>query len=523
MRNCFIVFLCMALLFVGCMAPEEPPEENVTVEPPVVPPPVTCSDSDQGVDPTVKGTVTIGNESYEDSCKDNATVLEYYCDNNALGQSEAVCPDGFMCGDGACVEVPEEPPPPECQETDSGKDYEVPGSVTYKGSTHADTCQGNYDLIEYYCEDDAMKQETHHCGTGNRCENGACTVLEKTCTDSDANDESARGTVMQYGGGMVIGQWADSCVDNATKLEFFCENGGVGNKTEACTGETYCTNGVCAPLCQDADGGKDYDEASYVMSYAGRFEDYCSSNYTLVEYYCLTGIAFSDTERCDEYCYEGRCLSESDTKCKEYNGGSTVQILYDNEVLKEYNDTCLDQRVYRDYLCVQGEVEKINFACDRDELCYKGECLLITEEACYDLDEDEEDDGIFVASMVILTDNESIDQTKEDSCIGSTIVLEYKCDGRHSMGESINCPEEYKCIDGACAYPYTCTETDGGKNIEPGEASLWEDGDLVRTEKDGCSGDGNIWEIYCSDDRLTYTTIPCPEGTTCDSETRRCG
>ncbi|MBD3210566.1 hypothetical protein GF318_04260 [Candidatus Micrarchaeota archaeon] len=517
----FIFILLGTFLLLGCAAPEAPVEEPPAEEgPPQPPPAVTCVDGDSGIDLAIQGVVVVGNESYLDQCVDNTTVREYYCDGNSMAETTLVCPDDNVCRNGSCVQLPEPGPEPNCVETDSGKDFYSAGTTTYLGSNYSDVCQGNFDLLEYFCENDEISEEIHHCSTGENCVQGACVPQEKTCSDPDSGNPSAAGTTTQYMGGAVVSQSADYCIDGESRVEYYCESNMVKNSTEICPADSFCLNGACVPLCADGDSGRDYFVSSYVDSYSGQFNDYCSDENTVVEYYCSDNSALSEQRECTYFCYSGRCLSSEDIKCKE--SGSAVKVEYGKIELAEYENSCLDHRLAREYLCVGNDIETVTTQCEDGEICYEGDCMEITEEACYDLDSNEDDDGIFVQSTVVRTDNDSVTDTKVDSCVDSRTVLEYMCDGKTFSTEFLSCPDEYKCIGGECVYPYQCTETDGGKSFEPGEASLLENGDVARTEKDACTGDGNIWEVYCSDDMLEYAVLECPEGTSCNSETGRC-
>ncbi len=518
MRHHIFILLLSMLLF-GCAAevPEEPAEEI-----PVPPEAVLCEDTD-GLDEFTAGTVTLGEAEYPDGCDDGDTVREYSCEGDSLGITQISCGEGYVCDSGRCVEEPPEPPPDvteeDCIETDSGKDYYVYGSVNYGGQLYHDICQGNYDLLEYYCKEGEMGQTAHHCLPGEECEDGACVELEKTCTDSDEGNQALRGTTTQYGGGVVISTEKDYCIDTSSKTEYYCESGVMKDKTEKCTGNTYCSDGVCMEPCIDYDSGQDYSEAASATNTSGAYSDYCADEGTLVEYYCSDDELLSALHGCDAYCHEGHCVKESDLSCKEV--GIHTRIMYENEILAEENDTCLNHEVARDYFCLSDNIEWVNIACDSDEVCYAGDCIKITEEACYDLDVDEDD--IHISSMVVLTTNVSVKGTKEDECLGEDTLIEYRCDGKYHKADYETCPGDEVCVEGACAYPYTCTETDGGQSIEPGEVSLWDDGALVRTEQDGCTGDGNIFEIFCTDEGMGYAVLECPAGTTCDPETRACG
>jgi len=63
-----------------------------------------------GIDTNKRGTVTIGDDVYQDYCVDSTSVKEYYCQDNELNSVTQVCEDGcesgrcasLYCGDGIC-------------------------------------------------------------------------------------------------------------------------------------------------------------------------------------------------------------------------------------------------------------------------------------------------------------------------------------------------------------------------------------------------------------------------------------
>jgi len=71
----------------------------------------SCTDSDGGIVPYVKGTVRYNGSSYTDYCWDNwknATksndTVEFYCMNNKVNATLVHCPGG--CYNGACLNYP---------------------------------------------------------------------------------------------------------------------------------------------------------------------------------------------------------------------------------------------------------------------------------------------------------------------------------------------------------------------------------------------------------------------------------
>jgi len=62
-----------------------------------------CTDSDGGMNPYVKGTVTYQGQTYTDTCVAADTLKEYYCDNGIKQEHLSTCQNGYTCQDGACV------------------------------------------------------------------------------------------------------------------------------------------------------------------------------------------------------------------------------------------------------------------------------------------------------------------------------------------------------------------------------------------------------------------------------------
>jgi len=519
-----LLLFSVFVLLLGCISQPEQPGPNVSNQTPPPVPVQTCTDSDGGIDLSIKGIVRAGGV-YEDRCE-GASVLEYYCSGRSMNSSIVPCAEGFMCDGGACIQPPPTnmtEPEPVCLDTDGGNDEWTAGSVVFGGNTFRDVCQGAFDLLEYYCENETAQQRTLNCGTGNKCENGACIELGRTCSDSDSQNDSASGTTIQYGGGVVISTQMDRCLDDVNKIEFSCESGFMANRTYSCASHTYCYNGACVPICTDQDGGADAETASSVITKEGTFGDYCKSDLELVEYSCSGDLMRSAELVCDGFCSDGRCYDYSELECRESSGGLYVRLLADDVVVMQDNDTCIDYQTARDYFCVGEEVNYDNTRCEDDEVCEEGECERITGEGCHDYDLDAPEGDIHVASYAVETTNDSIRRVREDECFTDIIVNEYSCDEEDIVLDSVTCPEEEKCVDGACKYPYTCTDSDGGESLQPGQASLSEGATIVRTERDACRDDTHVHETICTDDdHIGYVVLACPTGTVCDPSDGSC-
>ncbi len=524
----FMLFSLFAVLVVlsGC-AMEGEPETNISEENQTVPEP-QCHDSDDGVMEEIAGSVTVSNISYNDECQNDKSLREYYCRNDAVASRLIDCPYGTMCQNGACSGLtapkePPEPPTPEsfCEDSDGGRKYGTYGEVSSDGMLYQDRCQGNYDLLEYYCDNSQPKQMTVRCEFGQRCEEGACITLETTCSDSDLANPEAAGTTTVYGGEVVVKSQADYCVDETYRKELSCDDGSIKEDVLPCPEHTYCSSGACVPVCKDPDGGKNYDEKATVTAGGESYEDHCAEDNLLVEYYCSKSDALFDFRECD-VCHEGVCYDSEDYDCRSVAGGSIIRLVSDSTTIYEVRDSCADYETVKDYRCLDDEIERIYRVCDSHEVCFEGSCTEIVVPMCIDYDGSEERPEL-VASLTVLTDDEEVEEISEDECINDRTVSEYYCTGTKISVMQMTCAADDICRDGACIYPYTCDETDGGKSLEPGETSLYEDGELVKTETDACASENTVFEVFCDDEgRIKYAWLICPEGLSCDPSDGSC-
>jgi|GEM_PF-5807472 len=188
---------------------------NGTCQASVVNPVPYCTDSDNGKNSSVKGTVNLYsyyNTSYStDICNDNNTVREYFCTigdaslGTAAGYDSILMNCPYGCEDGACIAPPKVQAT--CSDTDNGLDSYTKGVTTGQKEgtrvygSYTDSCgdkvgeSGSYSgkwVVEQHCSGPADNPYVHtqwnECPYG--CENGACkraveAVTQNKCVDSD--------------------------------------------------------------------------------------------------------------------------------------------------------------------------------------------------------------------------------------------------------------------------------------------------------------------------------------------------
>lgn len=213
-----------------------------------------CNDSDDGDNPPISGTVSLGNSSINtDYCIDARNLKEFYCDaNNTVQSRELPCPS--PCINGACNAL-SAASPPTCNDTDSGNHPFTAGIVSVNDNrTYADVCDGEF-LTEYYCVFSSIPYATSNreiCSNLGpyRCSGNACTPVSYSCSDTDGGDNIAlAGTSTTYADGAAIKISADFCADARTLREFSCISdiyGTIKSIDHVCVGR--CIDNVCTPV-----------------------------------------------------------------------------------------------------------------------------------------------------------------------------------------------------------------------------------------------------------------------------------
>ncbi|MFH1064446.1 MAG: hypothetical protein V1729_05170 [Candidatus Woesearchaeota archaeon] len=216
----------------------------------------TCSETDNGKDYEIKGSITekagFGGLSGNDHCQNDIELNEYYCldtPKSTGGMADSIrykCPNG--CKDGACLPATLK----SCNDSDGGKNYDVKGSVETSDFSGNDGCQDDTKLIEYYClttpssTGDMFGIEEHVCPNG--CSDGTCLPAPpKSCIDSDGGKNyEVKGSVetSDFSGN-------DGCQDDTKLIEYYCLTApsptGDMFGVEEYSCPNGCSDGTCLP------------------------------------------------------------------------------------------------------------------------------------------------------------------------------------------------------------------------------------------------------------------------------------
>jgi len=200
----------------------------------------SCTDTDGGLDWITFGMVNDNlDRDHYDVCSDDQTLQEQQCDSSCIlsegcsgwdtiTASAADNPE-WKCEGGKFV------PTTVCQDTDGGQVYSVKGTASLVLS-YTDYCDSDNRLIEYFCEDGALKAITHSPASDETCEDGR---IYKTAFPPDPDE-------------CIVTTWIPSttsiCSPVTGGTEFTqtsnCDTTKTNTGTKVCSG---CINEVWSP------------------------------------------------------------------------------------------------------------------------------------------------------------------------------------------------------------------------------------------------------------------------------------
>ncbi|MEM2949302.1 MAG: hypothetical protein QXT05_02810 [Candidatus Bilamarchaeaceae archaeon] len=480
MRGIFL-FAALMLLGLGCVQ-----------QPPVEQPGIQCNDSESGPDIYHYGYVVYNSISYADTCQGTSRVAEYFCSEDELKSEVHDCPEGYVCREGACIVVP-------CEDSDNGNNITIKGTASKGNNTYTDYCLDN-SIIEYYCANNEINSIVSPCAPSYACKDGACVAV--LCEDT----ESGRTTTVAGTVRSDNKSYTDYCSDSKTVFEYYCTEGGqVASITIRCDLGYVCSNGTCilSAECTDSDFGQDRHTRGTVTKGAATYTDYCSDSDTVREYYCSGDNVYWNYLDCPSgyTCSDGRCIYVG-PECRDSDDG---QDKYEKGTVtvdgSRYTDYCTDSNTVREYYCSDSKtVSYTSLNCPSGYLCSDGRC--VPAPTCTD-----SDGGDIYTAGYVRRDS----STYYDSCVSTTEVREYQCEGTEVKSYVYTCPTGYACSGGRCVA--SCYDSDGGKyqyvygTVFVGDAGYG----------DRCHNTDSVIEYYCERGGMGWTILNCGDGYACSS------
>lgn len=320
------------------------------------------------------------------------------------------CVSGMPCVDGECVS---------CSDSDGGINYNEYGEVNQllpdgEIRNEKDHCAGLYSdfVYEYFCSGNVVGSEMKTCPEGQVCqvetkdgnkEIGCFDIEQQSCEDTD--------------GGMVFEEYGevsgvapdgygyfahDQCsFEKKSVQDWYCENGLAKFAWQNCPEGTICKvvddNGEksigCSAaaefICDDTDGGKNYEVYGSVTGYfpdgeSFVSEDRCTVLGSLFEVYCSDDTYSWSTKLCSEgqVC---KLIEEDENKVigcypicfklgDENDQIEVAGVVYDKDN-NSYPDFC-EGNVLKQYSCNVETGEKVDLpahTCPNG--CANGACI----------------------------------------------------------------------------------------------------------------------------------------------------
>ena len=199
----------------------------------------SCSDTDTGLDYSAKGVLSVGGNTYTDTCTDSNFVKEYFCDNPPSYYDNYYCPNG--CSNGACITQIIS----QCKDSDGGKNPNILGKAETQARGQGDWCdygKGENKIYEAYCINQTdFAIELMNCPTDQPyCNKGKCTASKPQCSEDDGGKNP-----------LVLGTTFPSRIADHTGATDYCQITSTGQPPEngECSGsdcslrEFFCVDG----------------------------------------------------------------------------------------------------------------------------------------------------------------------------------------------------------------------------------------------------------------------------------------
>ncbi|MEM3364248.1 MAG: Kazal-type serine protease inhibitor family protein [Candidatus Micrarchaeia archaeon] len=331
---------------------------------------------------------------------------------------------------------------------------------------------------------------------------GACAV----CSESDNGKN-----LMQAGTVTINGNtYTDSC-SGGMVLEYYCANGAIQSVREQCPAGYICESGACVlPKCTDSDNSlSPYSKGKTTKADVIK-EDHCLDNNRVVKYYCDNNEIKEAVVFCQAgyVCSDGMCIEGCTTTS---NLTDTPYNIYMKDTVSAGNvsktDYCINSQKVLDFYCAQdGQIDSQITVCPTGFICDDGACK---SNSCQDSDGKD----IYTPGKAFVR---GVEYT--DSCISSTEIKEYYCEGSNLQMFTKKCPAGYNCYGGACVnLSSTCYDTDVGQEIYvSGDVIYQYPTGYFTTYRDECIDSYRVRDYYCtSKGDVDYVIQHCPAGYVC--------
>ncbi len=313
---------------------------------------------------------------------------------------------------------------------------------------------------------------------------------------------------------------------------------------------------VQSTTCGDLDGSDPLKRGevsfSYGTHYGQSYDDRCADSLSIREVTCDGNIPKEVILQCPSQTgcspsearshgpelgwmpntYGANCMTTGfPIACDDPDGNDpttfgTITVTYTDSSIPTgtTHDSCNDAFSVREWTCSGTIPQDTVTSCPEGFLCVNGACTVPkpTTSSCTDSDGDDP----YNKGTTQIIDQGVVIDTQQDSCASYFYGLEERyCewsaqDSKYVIKKkSIDnyCKPGYECQDGKCipfASP-TCTDSDGGQNLEVKGTASGIDGGVPVSKTDSCYSTTIVNEAYCYNENIYQTSKTCPTGKAC--------
>jgi len=193
--------------------------------------------------------------------------------------------------------------------------------------------------------------------------------------------------------------------------------------------------------------------------------------------------------------HDGPCTTPPAAECSDGDGGKDLfvagSVLGPDGGYKD--DYCKDKNTVVEYYCDGNTVSSMELPCPVGYMCTNGLCDIAP---C-----DDSDDGIKPGEKGTTS---SGTEEETDTCEDENTLIEYYCKNGAITSETVDCPSNQHCIDGACV-EFECEDSDDGQDTS--EAGTVTKGEV--TQEDACYDPDTVKEYYCEAGIVKSKNIDC--------------
>ena len=386
-----------------------------------------------------------------------------------------------------------------CREDDGGNNPDAKGIVSSVingvSYNYTDSCLGNGNITEYYCDRSVLKIQNLTCSGGKKCNNGACV---NSATNVSTNTSAITNPPLPPLTATV------SVSGTTATLSWSIVAGAISYIYKRYDKGVYCCQiirsaALPTSVSNVVPAGENYYYELFAVSASGTSIAKRTNNFTIIS----NTTEQDDNQDNDDNDDTNTPSSSTTPSCTS----KTCTANYPNQCGASLSNGC-------------GGTLNCASNCPADKTCVSGTCIIPLNDSCADSESGQNTSFKGTISEVL----NSISSSYDDSCTNSSFVLEYYCNGTAKAFADLLCSANTTCSNGVCTIPVasipptpdSCTDSESGQNISFKGTVSEVLNNVSSSYDDLCATNSSfVLEYYCNGTAKTFSDLLCPANTTC--------